>query len=197
MIRRFDLCRWSVPDDLEEALMVEPVDPFKGCELHRLQTSPGPSRANHLRLVQLDDRLGQGVVIRIANAPHRLLVAGLGQAFGVADGQILRSAVPVMDQAIARSHRALVQGLLERVERQIGAKRVRDPPTHDAPGEGVDDERDIDEPGPGRQWSKKQGVVGLFPCFSSPNRTCALPRIRLSIRERFIATATSTLVLAQ
>ena len=96
MIRRFDLCRWSVPDDLEEALMVEPVDPFKRCELHRLQTSAGPSRANHLRLVQPDDRLGQGVVIRIANAPHRLLDAGLGQAFGVADGQVLRSPVPVM-----------------------------------------------------------------------------------------------------
>ena len=40
--------------------MVEPVDPFQGCELHRLQASPGPSRANHLRLVQPDDRLGQG-----------------------------------------------------------------------------------------------------------------------------------------
>ena len=41
--------------------MVEPMDPLEGCELHRLQASPRPAWSNHLRLVQPDDGLGQGV----------------------------------------------------------------------------------------------------------------------------------------
>ncbi|MGF6605004.1 hypothetical protein P3T23_009765, partial [Paraburkholderia sp. GAS448] len=41
------------------------------------------------------------------------------------------------------------------------------------------------------KWSKKQGVVELFPCFSSPNRTCTSQRIRLSIEVSLIAKATS------
>ena len=39
---------------------------------------------------------------------------------------------------------------VERVEHQVGAKRVRHPPAHDAPDIGVDDEREVDEPRPGR-----------------------------------------------
>lgn len=41
------------------------------------------------------------------------------------------------------------------------------------------------------QWSKRQGVVELFPCLSSPNRTCTSQRIRLSIEALLIAKATS------
>ena len=96
MVRRFGLCRKPVPDGLEEPSVVEPVDPLEGCELHRIEASPRASRSNHLRLVQPNDGLGQGVVIRIANAPHRLLDAGLGQALGVADGEILRPADALM-----------------------------------------------------------------------------------------------------
>ena len=112
-------------------------------------------------MVLLRSFAGQGVVIRISNAPDRLLDAGLGQAFGVADGQILRPAITVVDQGIARVHHAGVQGLLERVERQVGAKRVRHPPAHDAPGKGVDDKRDVNEPHPSRdvrQIREPQGV---------------------------------------
>ena len=58
-----------------------------------------------------------------------MLDAGVTQAFGVADGEILRSAIAVVDQGIARVHHAVVQGLLERIERQVGAKRVRHQPT--------------------------------------------------------------------
>ncbi len=41
-----------------------------------------------------------------------------------------------------------------------------------------------------QQWSKRQGVVELFPCLSSPNRTCTSRRIRLSIQEWPMAMAT-------
>ena len=53
----------------------------------------------------------------------------------------LRPAVAVVDQGIARVHHAGVQGLLKRVERQVGAKRARHRPARDAPGKRVDVER--------------------------------------------------------
>ena len=72
----------------------------------------------------------------------------------------------MVDQSIARVHHTLVQGLLERVERQVGAKRVRHPPAHDAPGIGVDDERDVNEPRPSRdvrEVREPQGVRARGP----------------------------------
>ena len=90
IVRRFGLGRRPVCDRLEDPAVVEPVDPLEGCELHRFEAAPRASVSNHLGLVQPDDGLREGVVIRIANAPDRLLDAGLGQAFGVADGQVLR-----------------------------------------------------------------------------------------------------------
>ena len=51
----------------------------------------------------------------------------------MADAEVLRPAVAMVDQGVTRTHRALVQRLLERVERQVGAQRVRHPPAHDAP----------------------------------------------------------------
>ena len=118
MIRRFGLCRRPVADDLQQTPVIEPVDPFQGGELNRLQASPGPRGRITSVFVKPDDRLGQGV--RIAYVAHRLLDPGLGQAFGVADGQIMRSAITVMDQAVTPAHRALVQRLLEGIEREIG-----------------------------------------------------------------------------
>ena len=41
------------------------------------------------------------------------------------------------------------------------------------------------------EWSKRQGVVELFPCLSSPNRTCTFQRIRLSVQVLLKAKATS------
>ena len=124
IVRRFGLGRRPVPDRLEDATVIEPVHPIERGELHRLQASPRAAGSNHLGLVQPGDGLGQGVIVRIANAPDRLLDAGLGQAFGVADGEILRPSVAMMDQGVARAHHTVVQGLLERVERQVGAKRA-------------------------------------------------------------------------
>ena len=41
-----------------------------------------------------------------------------------------------------------MKGLFERIEGQLGAKRVRHPPAHDAPRVGVDDEGGVGEPSP-------------------------------------------------
>ena len=58
--------------------------------------------------------------------------------------------VAVVDPGIVRVHHAGVQGLIEHVKRQVGAKQVLHPPAYDALGEGVDDERDVEEPRPSR-----------------------------------------------
>ena len=45
---------------------------------------------------------------------------------------------------------ALVQRLLQGVQDEAGMGRAAGAPADDPPGVGVDDEGDIDEPGPGR-----------------------------------------------
>ena len=78
----------------------------------------------------------------------------------------MRTAVPMMDQGVARAYGAFVQRLLEIVERQVGVQRVRHPPAHDTPRVGVVDEGDIDEPGSGRyvcQVRQPQGVRTRSP----------------------------------
>ena len=42
-----------------------------------------------------------------------------------------------------------------------------------------------------RKWSKRQSVVELSPCLSSPNRTCTSQRTRLSVQVLLIAKVTS------
>ena len=60
--------------------MVEPVDPFKGSELHRLKGPPRPASVDDLSLVEAVDRLGERIVIAVADAADRGLDACLGQA---------------------------------------------------------------------------------------------------------------------
>ena len=88
MERGFVLGRWHIPNRLEEPLGIEPIDPFERCKLHVLQRAPRAAAPNHLRLEEPDDRLGQGIVIRIADAADRRFDAGLGQALGVANREV-------------------------------------------------------------------------------------------------------------
>ena len=69
--------------------MVEPVDPLQGGVLDLVQAPPGAAPADQLSLVQPNDRLGQGVVIGVPAGTDRGDRPGLGQAFGVANGQLL------------------------------------------------------------------------------------------------------------
>ena len=85
----------------------------------------------------------------------------------------------------------LPQCHVQGIEHQLCAQMIGHRPAHHPPRAHVENDREKQKTRPGRQWSKKQGVVGLFPCFSSPNRTCAFQRIRLSIQERLKAMATS------
>src|SRR5512133_3779867 len=105
MIRRLELGRRDVADRSEQTAMVEPVHPLERRVLDRVDVSPGPPAPDHLRLVETDHRLGEGVVVRVADTPYRPLDAGLGQTLGVANGQILAAPVAVMHEVVARSPR--------------------------------------------------------------------------------------------
>jgi len=82
---------------LKEPAVVEPVDPFEGGVFDRLETAPWPTRMDHLGLVEAVDRLGEGVVVRGANAADRGNHSGVGETLGGADRQILTAPVAVMD----------------------------------------------------------------------------------------------------
>ena len=100
--------------------MVEPVDPFEGGELDRFEVTLGAALTNHLGLVQADDRLGQRIVVGIADAAHRRLNPGLSQTLGVANRQVLGATVAVMHQSALIAHRAVIERLLERVQGKLG-----------------------------------------------------------------------------
>jgi hypothetical protein len=61
--------RRDVADGLQEPAIVEPVHPLEGRELDGLEVPPGPTTMNDLSLVEAIDRLGEGVVVRVADAP--------------------------------------------------------------------------------------------------------------------------------
>src|SRR5688572_9029366 len=102
MVGDLVLCRRYVTDGLEQPSNVEPIDPLERRELHVLQRAPRTSAPDHFRLEQTDDRLGQSVVVRIATTADRGCDSGLGQSLGVADRQVLRAAIAVM-QSPSRS----------------------------------------------------------------------------------------------
>ena len=74
-----------------------------------------------LGLVEAVDGLGQGVVIAVADTADRRLDAGLGEALGVLDRQVLAAAIAVMDEAAA-DWPAFVDRLLQGIEDEAGMR---------------------------------------------------------------------------
>ena len=58
----------DVANGFEQPPVVEPVDPFEGRIFDGLERSPRPPPVDHLGLVKAIDRLGQRVVIAVADA---------------------------------------------------------------------------------------------------------------------------------
>ena len=73
--------------------MVEPIHPLERRKLDLFDVPPGAALANDLCLEETEDRLGQSVVIGVSDASNGGLDAGLGQALGVADRQILHTPI--------------------------------------------------------------------------------------------------------
>lgn len=79
----------GVVDGLQQSPIVEPVHPFEHSVFDSFKGSPGSSPMYHLCLVKAVDRLGQGVVIAVANTSDRGFYPCFGEAFGVLDREIL------------------------------------------------------------------------------------------------------------
>ena len=78
--------------------------------------------------------------------PTEGLDSCLSQPLRVADRQVLHAAVAVMNQALGV--RARPEGLLERVQGQIGTQRVGRPPANNLSREGIDHKGDVYESAP-------------------------------------------------
>ncbi len=92
--------------------MVEPVDPLQGGVLDVVEALPGAAAADQFGLVQADDRLGQGVVERVADAADRRDRADLGQPLGplgVANGQVVGGFNADTQRASSRGGRSLAR----------------------------------------------------------------------------------------
>ena len=82
--------RRDISDRLQQPAIIEPVDPFERGELDGLESSPRSAPPDHFGLVEPVDRLGERIVVRVADAADRGLDAGLGEALGVFYGDVLK-----------------------------------------------------------------------------------------------------------
>ena len=119
---RFGLGRRNVSDRPEQAAVVEAVDPLECGEFHRLEAVPRPAPMDHLGFEEAYHRLGERVVVAVADAADGGLDAGIRESLGIADGQVLAPPVAAMDQ-IASERSALVKGLLQGVKDEAGLGR--------------------------------------------------------------------------
>jgi len=69
--------------------IVEPVHPFERGVLDSVHAPPGAAPVDDLGLVETVDRFGQGIVVAIADAAHGGFKAGLGEALGIFDRDVL------------------------------------------------------------------------------------------------------------
>jgi hypothetical protein len=63
-VDRFELGWRDLSVGLEEAAVVEPVDPFEGGELEVVEAAPGSPVADKLGLSEADHCFREGVVVR-------------------------------------------------------------------------------------------------------------------------------------
>jgi hypothetical protein len=80
VVALLDLGWRHIADRLEEATIVEPVDPFEGSELDCLQRAPWPAPADQLSLEQAMDGFGECIVVAVANAADGWFDADRGEA---------------------------------------------------------------------------------------------------------------------
>ena len=150
MVRHFGLGWRPVPDRIEEPSVVEPIHPVERRELHRLQAASGAAGSNHLGLVQPDD--GSASQLR---RPGRYRANGrryqpiarcrLGPSARYSGWRDIETRDPHGGPGYRESPPRGRTGPAGARRRQVGLKRVRHPPAHDAPRVGVDDQHDVNE----------------------------------------------------
>lgn len=91
-----ELGRGDQSDLAVQASVVEPVDVFGDGDLQVVDVLPRSLVADQLGLEQRAKRLGQGVIAAVAGTADGGDGAGLGQALGLAHGEVLDSLVAVV-----------------------------------------------------------------------------------------------------
>jgi hypothetical protein len=89
---------WDVSHRGVKALIVEPVDPFRGAEFHVVQAVPGPARLVQLRFSKSDLGLHERVVQGVADGAGRGVDAGLDEVSGERKRRVLAARVRVMNE---------------------------------------------------------------------------------------------------
>ena len=82
-------CGRDIADWLHEAAVVEPVDPCERCHFDGLEGLPWRPPVDQLGFVEAVDCFGERVAVAVSDAADRWLDAGLSQALGVFDRDIL------------------------------------------------------------------------------------------------------------
>jgi len=67
----FGFGRRNVSDPLHQSSMIEPVDPFQRGELDGFDVAPRPAPPNDLGFIEPVDRLGERIVVAVADAAVR------------------------------------------------------------------------------------------------------------------------------
>lgn len=93
------LCGWDIADGFEHAMVVEPSHPFQRGKLHSFLGFPWCPMVDQLSFVETVDGLRERVVVAVVLAAHRRFNAGFGQALAVANGDGLRPAIAMVNQA--------------------------------------------------------------------------------------------------
>ena len=123
-------------DGFQKPAIVEPVHPLEGCELDGLEGAPRSPSVDDLSFVEAVDRLGQRVVVRVADAADGGLDPGFGETLGVFDRDILGAAITMMDEAAGAGRPSVMERLFEGVQDEVGVRRPAGPPADDPPGVG-------------------------------------------------------------
>ena len=105
-----------------DAAVVEPVDVGEGGPFDVVDVLPGPAPMDQLGLVEPVEALGEGVIVGIPFGSDAVDDAGLVQPFGVANCEVLNSAVAVMNEPVEISIASGLDGHLEGVNGQIAAQ---------------------------------------------------------------------------
>lgn len=119
-----DLCGWDVPDRLEQAPVVEPVDPSERRVFHGLEATPPTVVVNVLGLeqaVQCQSRHCHSC----RRSADGWLDASSAKPLPVPDAQALETAVRMGDEPHAFHWPALMDGMLQRIPRALAARRHR------------------------------------------------------------------------
>ena len=132
------------------AAVVEPGDPFDDREFE-LGAGVPDAVGDQFGLEAVDEALGHGVVVGVADRTDARENAMVGQGLGVVDARVLTAAVRVMDELDVGAGPALMQRHPERIEHEVGAHVAGELPADHAAREGVEDEREEHDTFPAAQ----------------------------------------------